>query len=183
MAYEEMKKEEQEVEAAGKKAVDVAEQLRNISKDKELKDRLYPLVDKLDQSPALEKFRTFWEKVPHAMQWAIVYSPASVPNIPGETIKLLIELGLIEYKGGTSENDLKSRNEWELRKKEWAVKIGALFIPELKPIVPLLEPIRKVENIKQEILTDIRFHVREQRQKRADLQAAEQISANLNKAA
>lgn len=183
MAQEKPSSHEQEIQQAGKKVVDVAEQVREITQDKELKDRLYPLVEKLDQSTALEKFRTFWDKVPYAMQWAIVYMPQSIPNIPGETVKLLIKLGLIEYKGGTSEDDIKSRNEWELRKNEWAIKIGALFIPELKPVIPLLEPIRKVESIKQEIFTDIRFHVREQRQKRADRAEANKIREQLGIAA
>lgn len=183
MAHEKISSPEQEIKGIGTKAVNVAEKIHEISKDKELRARLYPAVEKLDQSAAFEKFRKFWDKVPHAMQWAIVYMPQSVPNIPGETIKLLIELGLIEYKGGFSDDDIKSRNEWELRKKEWSVKIGALFVPELKPIVPLLEPIRKVDNIKHDILTDIRFHVREQRQKRADTAEANKIRENLGIAA
>lgn len=179
MDHEEVSSQTKEVREVGGKVLNIAEKIHEISKDKELRARLYPLAEKLDQSSALEKFRTFWNKVPHAMQWAIVYMPQSVPNIPGETIKLLIELGLIEYKGGTSEEDLKSRNEWELRKKEWAIKIGALFIPELKPIIPLLEPIRKVETIKHDILTDIRFHLREQRQKREDMAKVAEIKHEL----
>lgn len=183
MAQEKLTPQEKEVHETGEKLVSLAHKVREISRDRQVKEKIFPIVEKIDQSAALQKFRAFWDRVPHAMQWAIVYMPSAMPNIPGETIKLLIELGLVEYKGGTSEKDIKSRNEWESRKREWTVKIGALFLPELRPIIPLLKPIEEIEGIKQDILTDIRFHVREQRLKRADMKKVAEIKRELGLAA
>lgn len=180
MTHEKLSPKELEQKAG--KAVEVAEKVKQVSKNKEVRERLYPLVERLDRSEYLEKFRTSWNKVPRPLQWAVMYLPGP-SNFPGETIKLLVELGVIDYKGGIAEKDIEQRNKIERRFKTWAVKGAALFIPELKPILPLLEPIEKLGEIKSDILADVRAHVHEARAEREHQKEAEAVRRKLEEAA
>jgi hypothetical protein len=139
---------------------------------------LYPLVEKVDENSVVQKAREFWNLMPHAAQWAFIYLPT---NPYAEVAKAMIQTGLIEYKGAVSDKDLKHMNEWDSMKLEWGVKIGKFFIPELEAVEPFIKPILEIKNIRDQVFEDVRYHIREVRQKKNDQKMIDQIRADLMK--
>lgn len=160
------------------KVIDFKERVKEMSEDKRVRNLLYPLVEKVDENSVVRKAREFWNSMPHAAQWAFIYLPT---NPYAEVAKAMIQTGLIEYKGAVSDKDLKHMNEWDSMKLEWGVKIGKFFIPELEAVEPFIKPILEIKNIRDQVFEDVRYHIREVRQKKNDQKMIDQIRADLMK--
>lgn len=160
------------------KVIDFKERVKEMSEDKRVRNLLYPLVEKVDENSVVQKAREFWDSMPHAAQWAFIYLPT---NPYAEVAKAMIQTGLIEYKGAVNDKDLKRMNEWDNMKLEWGVKIGKFFIPELKAVEPYIKPILEIKNIRDQVFEDVRYHLREVRQKKSDQKQIDQIRSELMK--
>lgn len=167
------------------KVIDFKERIKEMSEDKRVRNVLYPVVEKIDDNIVIQKARDFWNTMPYAAQFAFIYLPT---NPVAEVAKAMIQTGLIEYKGAANDNTgitedkkLKQMNEWENMKLEWGVKIGKFFVPELKAVEPLIEPILAIKNVRDQVFEDVRYHLREVRQKKSDQKKIDQIRAELMK--
>jgi len=167
------------IEQSKKQMSAVKDRLRIITRNKEIRNGLFKLADKADENAALVKVREFWNEMPHAAQWAILHMPGVV-NVHSDILKMMIKLGLIEYKGAKSEKDIQNMSKWEDIKLEWTVKIGKYFIPELKAVEALLKPAMEIKGVQNELLTDVRFHLKETRVKKEDAKKIVKIKTNLN---
>ncbi|MCC7196883.1 hypothetical protein IT413_01665 [Candidatus Peregrinibacteria bacterium] len=160
------------------KVIDFKERVKEMSEDKRIRNVLYPIVEGIDQNSFVQKARDFWNTMPYAAQWAFINIPT---NPYAEVAKAMIQTGLIEYKGATNDSELKQMTEWENIKLEWGVKIGKFFAPELAAVEPYIKPILEIKNIRDQVFEDIRYHLREVRQKKADQVQIDQIRSNLLK--
>jgi len=165
---------------SAKQMTAVKDRLRVITRNKQIRDGLFMLADKADENAALVKVREFWNEMPHAAQWAILYMPGGVVNVHSDLLKMMIKLGLIEYKGAKTEKDIRNMSKWEDIKLEWTVRIGKYFIPELKAVEALLKPAMEIKGVQNELLTDVRFHLKETRIKKEDAKKIVKIKTNLN---
>lgn len=162
------------------KVIDFKERIKEMSEDKRIRNVLYPIVEKIDENSVVQKARDFWNSMPYAAQWAFINLPT---NPYAEVAKALIQTGLIEYKGAANDNDLKQMTEWDNIKLEWGVKIAKIFAPELAAVEPYIKPILEIKNIRDQVYEDIRYHIREVRQKKNDQKQIEKIRADLMKGA
>ena len=156
---------------AGKQTGDtLLKQLDEVSKNPENEAKLVNVMSKIDKSAPIKAFReNFWNKLPKIAQWGMMQSvgpgAASSP-----TINLLLKSGFITYKGHMDKegnvDDKKIAKMGEFKK--WvgakAIKVGAWFIPELKPIAPFVDPLMKLDKVKGDVLTRVRGKLRDLRE-------------------
>lgn len=159
--------------------VNVKERLREISGNKKLLGLLNGIADRADESVVIKKIREYWDNMPRAVQWAVLHLPVPGVNHHSEILKVMVKLGLLEYKGADTEKDIRAMAKWEKLKIEWTVKIGKYFVPELKVAEKMLEPAMEIKDMQEEIMTDVRFHLKEKRQKKEDAAKIEQIKEDL----
>jgi hypothetical protein len=160
------------------KVIDFKERVKEMSEDKRVRNIIYPIVETIDENSVMQKARDFWNTMPYAAQWAFINIPT---NPYAEVAKAMIQTGLIEYKGATNDSELKQMTEWDNIKLEWGVKIAKIFAPELAAVEPYIKPILEIKNIRDKVFEDVRYHIREVRQKKNDQKQIDQIRADLMK--
>jgi hypothetical protein len=74
-------------------------------------------------------------------------------------VRLLIRLDLLKYKGKLSSSDLNGVSKAEKAAARLAVKLGKYFYPELKAVEPYLEPLLKLQEIKDNFINQTRARV------------------------
>lgn len=153
--------------------------LHELKQEKAVRDTLNSFVDKVDQNSVLEKARHYWDEMPHAVQWAMLNLPIGLMGVQGPMLKMMVSTGLLTYKGALTEKDMKEMDEWDRIKFEWSVKIGKYFIPELKAVELLMEPILAIKKTTNEIFEDVRFHLKESRRHRENMGKVEDIRKEL----
>lgn len=146
----------------GEKISAVTDLVRDAAQNKEVKDALFSFVDTIDENRAVKKMKEFWDNAPHAVQWAMMNVPG-VGGIYAPVIKFLVQTGVFEYKGAKDEKDMEEMSQWENFKMEWGTRIAAIFIPELRPILPLVQPLLELKGATEELMVDARYRLREKR--------------------
>lgn len=161
----------------GSKEVDKGIQILSVSKklleraqQEDVRTIIHSAVEKIDASPKIDKIRRFWDSMPHAAQWAIMHLHSPIPNvvIPTGIFQALVQIGVLKYKGAETDDELDEINKWNSLKIKWGMKIGAVFIPELRAVMPLLKPILEVKEAHDKILADARSHLREVQKRKKD---------------
>ena len=108
----------------------VAKHLETISDNKTLQSGAQKYAEWLDGNKTFKKFRTEWDKLPHAAQWAVLKGEQMVPIAPA-WFGTMIEMGLLKYKGHASPEDrdekLNQGREWKQKSSKWALYIASVF--------------------------------------------------------
>ncbi len=127
----------------------IANQIEQLAKHPKNKEILYKLVSTIDKTSSMKSLRTAWNKLPKNAQLSAI-TFARIPGIGGP-IEYMIKVGLLNYKGHLDEQgEVMEKKVAKLGGAEkillkYGIKVGALFFPELRPIVPLIKPIMKIE--------------------------------------
>ena len=159
--------------------IDVKDRLRELAKNRQLRDGLFKIVDAANDNAVTVKAVELWNEMPHAVQWALLHLPGPLDSAHSRILKTAIELGLLEYKGAKSDKDIKAMRKWDELKEEWTIRIASLFIPELEAVKPLLKPAMEIKHIQDEIKDDVRYHLKETRKKKEDAKEIAKIRNEL----
>lgn len=128
---------------------------------------LTELLETVDQSAPIRHFRSFWNKLPHLAQWALMHGTKG-PNIFSGSgpIQTLIKFGLIDYKGYLNEDGeimeekIVAMGGWDKFLLQYGVQFGKYLLPELAEVEPFIGPLLKLDNIADKTLSQSRQYLR-----------------------
>ncbi len=141
----------------------IAEHLDSIKDDETLQREAKKFAEWLHGNKIFKKFRHGWDKLPHAVQWAMLKGEETVSGIAPSFFNTLVEMGLLKYKGHGSPEErdeaLKEKAEWNKKKTKWGAYIASVFAPEVEALLPFLGPIEKLQTAKATVLESVRHHL------------------------
>ena len=130
-----------------------------IKNDEGLKKEIVKFSLWLNEKEVFKLVEKNWNRLPKFVQWGIL-SAEEKTDSNLYVFSTLVEVGLLKYKGHKDEKEadeeIKNKNLWKNRKKSWGVKILSWFKPEIRKLLPVIEPILKMHEAKAEVLAEVR---------------------------
>ena len=125
---------------------------------------LTKLMERVDQSSPMRRFRAYWNGLSHVTQWGLMHVTKALSG--SGPIQTMVRFGFIDYKGHKGEDGqimeekIISMGGWEKFLVTYGVKFGKYVFPELKAVEPFVGPLLKLDKISVKTLSHVRVYLR-----------------------
>lgn len=137
--------------------------LEKLAQNPDTQEKVADLIRTVNQSSFMEKIRGRWDGLSPITQKILFHNPVFGFGLNfmkhANPVRLLIRLDLLKYKGKLSSSDRNGISKAQKAATRLGVKLGKYFYPELKAVEPYLDPLFKLQEIKDNFINQTRARV------------------------